>query len=89
MVNIFGGIMRCDIIAEGIIGAAQELNLNVPIICRLQVKIILLIEKPCDQKCLSHTCNPVVLFTVPNLQIKSNLCFFSSLNNRNLKCIIM
>lgn len=37
MVNIFGGIMRCDIIAEGIIAAAQELNLNVPIICRLQV----------------------------------------------------
>lgn len=40
MVNIFGGIMRCDIIAEGIIGAAQELNLSVPIICRLQVYII-------------------------------------------------
>lgn len=39
MVNIFGGIMRCDIIAEGIIAAAQELNLNVPIICRLQVHI--------------------------------------------------
>lgn len=39
MVNIFGGIMRCDIIAEGIIAAAQELNLNVPIICRLQVYI--------------------------------------------------
>lgn len=37
MVNIFGGIMRCDIIADGIIAAAQELNLNVPIICRLQV----------------------------------------------------
>ncbi|XP_050433384.1 succinate--CoA ligase [ADP-forming] subunit beta, mitochondrial [Adelges cooleyi] len=36
MVNIFGGIMRCDIIAEGIIAAAQELNLTVPIICRLQ-----------------------------------------------------
>ncbi|XP_065203881.1 succinate--CoA ligase [ADP-forming] subunit beta, mitochondrial [Planococcus citri] len=36
MVNIFGGIMRCDIIAEGIIAAAKELNLKVPIICRLQ-----------------------------------------------------
>uniref|UniRef100_A0A023F7F3 Succinate--CoA ligase [ADP-forming] subunit beta, mitochondrial n=1 Tax=Triatoma infestans TaxID=30076 RepID=A0A023F7F3_TRIIF len=35
-VNIFGGIMRCDIIAEGIILAVQELNLNVPIVCRLQ-----------------------------------------------------
>jgi len=36
MVNIFGGIMRCDVIAEGIIAAAKELNLKVPIICRLQ-----------------------------------------------------
>jgi len=36
LVNIFGGIMRCDIIADGIIAAAQELNLSVPIICRLQ-----------------------------------------------------
>jgi succinyl-CoA synthetase beta subunit len=37
MVNIFGGIMRCDVIAEGIIAAAQELNLKTPIIARLQV----------------------------------------------------
>lgn len=29
--------MRCDIIAEGIIAAAKELNLKVPIVCRLQV----------------------------------------------------
>ncbi|KYM81757.1 Succinyl-CoA ligase [ADP-forming] subunit beta, mitochondrial [Atta colombica] len=36
LVNIFGGIMRCDIIAQGIIDAAKELNLNVPIITRLQ-----------------------------------------------------
>uniref|UniRef100_A0A146LKW6 Succinate--CoA ligase [ADP-forming] subunit beta, mitochondrial n=2 Tax=Lygus hesperus TaxID=30085 RepID=A0A146LKW6_LYGHE len=35
-VNIFGGIMRCDIIAEGIIAAAKELDLKVPIVCRLQ-----------------------------------------------------
>jgi succinyl-CoA synthetase beta subunit len=37
MVNIFGGIMRCDVIAEGIIAAAQELQLKIPIIARLQV----------------------------------------------------
>lgn len=37
LVNIFGGIMRCDIIAEGIIAAAKELNLKLPIVCRLQV----------------------------------------------------
>ncbi|EDQ91310.1 uncharacterized protein MONBRDRAFT_20070 [Monosiga brevicollis MX1] len=36
LVNIFGGIMRCDVIAEGIIEAASELHLNVPIVVRLQ-----------------------------------------------------
>merc|ERR1712123_172245 len=36
MVNIFGGIMRCDVIAEGIIAAAKELNLMTPIVVRLQ-----------------------------------------------------
>ena len=37
MVNIFGGIMRCDVIAEGIIEAAKELQLATPIVVRLQV----------------------------------------------------
>ncbi|RUS19578.1 ATP-grasp domain-containing protein [Endogone sp. FLAS-F59071] len=36
LVNIFGGIMRCDIIAQGIVQAAQHLQLNIPIIVRLQ-----------------------------------------------------
>ncbi|KYN13659.1 Succinyl-CoA ligase [ADP-forming] subunit beta, mitochondrial [Trachymyrmex cornetzi] len=36
LVNIFGGIMRCDIIAQGIIDATKQLNLNIPIITRLQ-----------------------------------------------------
>lgn len=36
LVNIFGGIMRCDVIAEGIIAAAKELNMKTPIIARLQ-----------------------------------------------------
>jgi len=35
-VNIFGGIMRCDVIAEGIIAAAKELDLATPIVVRLQ-----------------------------------------------------
>ena len=39
MVNIFGGIMRCDVIAEGIIAAAQELKLMTPIVVRLQVSL--------------------------------------------------
>lgn len=36
LVNIFGGIMRCDVIAQGIIAAAQTLKLKVPIVVRLQ-----------------------------------------------------
>ncbi len=36
LVNIFGGIMRCDIIAEGIIAAAKELKLSVPLVVRLE-----------------------------------------------------
>ncbi|HEY1709018.1 MAG TPA: ADP-forming succinate--CoA ligase subunit beta [Rhizomicrobium sp.] len=36
LVNIFGGIMRCDIIAEGIVTAAKELALSVPVVVRLE-----------------------------------------------------
>ncbi|HWH18767.1 MAG TPA: ADP-forming succinate--CoA ligase subunit beta [Allosphingosinicella sp.] len=36
LVNIFGGIMRCDIIADGIIAAAREVNLSVPLVVRLE-----------------------------------------------------
>lgn len=36
MVNIFGGIMKCDVIAEGVIAAARELELKVPLIVRLE-----------------------------------------------------
>jgi succinyl-CoA synthetase beta subunit len=36
LVNIFGGIMKCDIIAEGIIAAAKEVKLNVPLVVRLE-----------------------------------------------------
>ncbi|XP_046853113.1 succinate--CoA ligase [ADP-forming] subunit beta, mitochondrial-like [Xenia sp. Carnegie-2017] len=36
LVNIFGGIMRCDVIAEGIVAAANQLELNIPIVVRLQ-----------------------------------------------------
>lgn len=35
LVNIFGGIMRCDIIAEGIIAAAKEIGVNIPLVVRL------------------------------------------------------
>jgi succinyl-CoA synthetase beta subunit len=36
LVNIFGGIMKCDVIAEGVIAAAKELSLQVPLVVRLE-----------------------------------------------------
>ena len=36
LVNIFGGIMRCDIVAEGVVAAAREVNLSVPLVVRLE-----------------------------------------------------
>jgi succinyl-CoA synthetase beta subunit len=36
LVNIFGGIMRCDVIAQGIIAAASHLDLKIPLVVRLQ-----------------------------------------------------
>lgn len=36
LVNIFGGIMRCDIIAEGVVAAAREVSLQVPLVVRLE-----------------------------------------------------
>ena len=36
LVNIFGGIMRCDVIAEGIVAAARDLDLKVPVVARLE-----------------------------------------------------
>jgi succinyl-CoA synthetase beta subunit len=35
-VNIFGGIMKCDVIAQGIINAAKEVKLNIPLVVRLE-----------------------------------------------------
>jgi succinyl-CoA synthetase beta subunit len=36
LVNIFGGIMRCDIIAEGVVAAAKEMAIKVPLVVRLE-----------------------------------------------------
>ncbi|MBL6861284.1 MAG: ADP-forming succinate--CoA ligase subunit beta [Candidatus Pelagibacter bacterium] len=35
LINIFGGIMRCDVLAQGVVDAAQETNLSVPLVVRL------------------------------------------------------
>ncbi len=36
LVNIFGGIMRCDVVAEGIVNTAREINISVPLVVRLE-----------------------------------------------------
>ena len=36
LINIFGGIMRCDIIAEGVVAAVKEVGLRVPLVVRLE-----------------------------------------------------
>jgi succinyl-CoA synthetase beta subunit len=53
LVNIFGGIMRCDVIAEGVIAAAREVSLNVPLVVRLAGTNVELGKKILDQSGLS------------------------------------
>ena len=36
LINIFGGIMRCDIIAKGVVGAVREMGLSIPVVVRLE-----------------------------------------------------
>ncbi len=36
LINIFGGIMRCDVLAQGVVDAARELNISVPLVVRMQ-----------------------------------------------------
>jgi succinyl-CoA synthetase beta subunit len=55
LVNIFGGIMRCDVIAEGIVAAAREVNLNVPLVVRLEGTNVELGRKILSQSGLALT----------------------------------
>jgi succinyl-CoA synthetase beta subunit len=36
LINIFGGILRCDVLAEGVVRAAQKININVPVVVRME-----------------------------------------------------
>ena len=36
LINIFGGIMRCDVLAQGVVDAARELSIKVPLVVRMQ-----------------------------------------------------
>lgn len=55
LVNIFGGIMRCNIIAEGIIAAAKEVDLSVPLVVRLEGTNV---EE--GKKILAHSGLPII-----------------------------
>jgi succinyl-CoA synthetase beta subunit len=55
LVNIFGGIMKCDIIAEGIVAAAKEISLSVPLVVRLEGTNV---EK--GKEILAHSGLPIV-----------------------------
>lgn len=53
LVNIFGGIMKCDIIAEGIVAAAKELGIKVPLVVRLEGTNVALGKKILNESDLS------------------------------------
>ena len=53
LVNIFGGIMKCDVIAAGIIAAAKEVNINVPLVVRLEGTNVELGKKMLDESGLN------------------------------------
>jgi succinyl-CoA synthetase beta subunit len=36
LINIFGGIMRCDVLAQGVVDAARQLKMSVPLVVRMQ-----------------------------------------------------
>ena len=36
LINIFGGIVRCDVVAEGVVGAFQNVGLSIPVVVRLE-----------------------------------------------------
>ena len=53
LVNIFGGIMRCEIIAQAIIDTANELNLSIPLVVRLEGTNVELGKKYLDESGLN------------------------------------
>jgi succinyl-CoA synthetase beta subunit len=55
LVNIFGGIMRCDVIAEGVVAAAREVSLDVPLVVRLEGTNVEL-----GKQILSHSGLPII-----------------------------
>ena len=58
LVNIFGGIVRCDMVASGIVGAAREIGLKVPVVVRLEGTNVELGRKILEESGLSFTFAP-------------------------------
>ena len=55
LVNIFGGIVRCDLIAEGVVAAIQEIGVKVPVVVRLEGIMAILINKETKVICQGFT----------------------------------
>src|SRR3546814_20844197 len=65
LVNIFGGIMRCDIIAEGVVAAAREVKLAVPLVVRLAGNTVVLGKQKIGRaSCRERGCQYVSLVGV-------------------------
>ena len=67
LVNIFGGIMKCDIIAEGVIAAVKEVGLQVPLVVRLEGTNVDLGKKIINDR--SSTSSPPTTSTMPHKKI--------------------
>ena len=63
LVNIFGGIMKCDIIAEGVVAAAKELSIQVPLVVRLEGTNVDLGKEILNKSSLAIIC---LLYTSPS-----------------------
>jgi len=55
LVNIFGGIVKCDMIAQGIIGAVEEVGVKVPVVVRLEGTNAIEGKKILDESSLNLT----------------------------------
>ena len=80
LVNIFGGIMQCDIIAEGILAAARDVRLTVPLVVRLQGTNV---EK--GRKILADSGLPIR--TVEHLDEAAELVVQSTVNNTTRRAV--
>ena len=63
LVNIFGGIMKCDIIAEGVIAAVKEVGLKVPLVVRLEGTNVELGKKIINESGLERRSRPTISTT--------------------------